>query len=196
MKKQFSFCSILVLTSCLIACNNASNKDAVEKADSANEQKFDTAHPEQGTASAMDEATSEFMVKVADVGMAEVEMGKLAQEKGRNQRVKHFGEMMVQDHSKANDELKSLAGKKNVTLPADVSEDHKKHKDDLSKKSGKDFDKSYMDMMVDGHQKTIDAFEKTSSNTKDADVKAWVDKILPTLRVHLDSAKAIKSALK
>ncbi len=128
--------------------------------------------------------------------MTEVQLGKLAQEKSKNQRVKHFGEMMVQDHSKAGDELKGLASKKNVTLPADLSEDHKKHKADLSKKSGKDFDKSYMDMMVDGHQNAIDAFEKTSNNTKDADVKAWVDKILPTLRVHLDSAKAIKSALK
>jgi putative membrane protein len=68
--------------------------------------------------------------------------------------------------------------------------------DDLNKKSGKDYDKSFMKMMVSDHQKVIDAFEKASKDAKDADVKSWVDKTLPTLRKHLDSAKAINSSLK
>jgi putative membrane protein len=77
-----------------------------------------------------------------------------------------------------------------------VSSDHQKKADDLNKKTGKDFDKAYIKAMVDGHQSAVSDFEKASKNTKDADVKAWVDKTLPTLRMHLDSAKAIQKSLK
>jgi putative membrane protein len=136
------------------------------------------------------------MVKAADGGMEEVQMGKLANEKATNQRVKNFGQMMVDDHSKAGDELKSLASQKNVTLPASMSDDHQKDMDDLNKKKGKDFDKSYMKMMVSDHEKDISEFEKAAKNATDADLKAWADKTLPVLRKHLDSAKAINSSLK
>jgi len=189
------------------ACNNSSN-DSVNKADSANNAKMDTSSTSTtmadtssssnkmaGTVS-VDKSTSEFMTKVADVGMTEVKLGQMAQDKAMNQRVKDFGAMMVKDHTAAGDELKSLAQQKNVTLPATVSNDHQKKIDDLNKKSGKDFDKAYIDAMVDGHQSTVNDFEKASKNTKDADVKAWVDKTLPTLRMHLDSARAVKKALK
>jgi len=124
-----------------------------------------------------------------------VELGKLALEKAKNQRVKDFGSMMVRDHSKAGDELKGLAASKNVTLPAGVSEDQQKHMDDLSKKSGSDFDKAYMKMMVDGHKEVADNFDKASKKATDADVKAWAAKTLPTIRMHLDSAQAINKKL-
>jgi putative membrane protein len=145
---------------------------------------------------AVDEATSDFMTKVADVGMTEVKLGQMAQDKAMNQRVKDFGAMMVKDHSAAGDELKSLASGKNVTLPATPGEEHQRKMEDLSKKTGKDFDKAYINAMVDGHQSAISDFEKASKNTKDADVKAWIDKTLPTLKMHLDSARAIKKVLK
>ncbi len=206
MKKIFAIALALPFA---IACNNSSN-DSVQKADSANEAKSDTstmgnngnsmsdtstANKPMGTV-AVDQSTSEFMTKVADVNMAEVKLGQMAQDKGTNQRVKDFGAMMVKDHTAAGNELKSLAGQKNVTLPQTVSNDHQKKADDLNKKSGADFDKAYISAMVDGHQSTINDFEKASKNTKDADVKAWADKTLPTLRMHLDSAKAIKKILK
>lgn len=188
------------------ACNN-SGSDSVQKADSSNESKMDTSSTSStkpdttinnkmsGTI-AVDQSTSDFMVKVADVGMTEVKLGQLAQDKSTNQRVKDFGAMMVKDHTTAGDELKGLAGQKNVTLPASIGDDHQKKYDDINKKSGKDFDKAYINAMVDGHQSTVSDFEKASKNTKDADVKAWVDKILPTLKMHLDSAKAIQKSLK
>jgi putative membrane protein len=199
MKKHLSFFSMLCLLGFLSACNNASNKDAVDKADSANEKKADTdsnsTHPTTSTM-AVDKDCSDFMVKAADGGMEEVQMGKLANEKATNQRVKNFGQMMVDDHSKAGDELKSLASQKNVTLPASMSDDHQKDMDDLNKKKGKDFDKSYMKMMVSDHEKDISEFEKAAKNATDGDLKAWADKTLPVLRKHLDSAKAINSSLK
>jgi len=187
------------------ACNNGSN-DSVQKADSANESKSDTSTSmntatdttnkmSTGTMS-VDKSTSEFMTKVADVGMTEVKLGQMAQDKGMSQRVKDFGAMMVKDHTAAGDELKSMARQKNVTLPETMSNDHQKKTDDLNKKTGKDFDKAYMKAIVDGHQSTVNDFEKASKDTKDADVKAWVDKTLPTLKMHLDSAKAIQKTLR
>jgi putative membrane protein len=187
----------------VFACNNSSN-DSVQKADSANDAKSDTSTSmntdttnkmSTGTMS-VDNSTSEFMTKVADVGMTEVKLGQMAQDKGMSQRVKDFGAMMVKDHTAAGDELKSMARQKNVTLPETMSNDHQNKADDLNKKTGKDFDRAYMKAMVDGHQSTVDDFEKASKNTKDADVKAWVDKTLPTLKMHLDSAKAIRKSLK
>jgi putative membrane protein len=191
----------------VFACNNSSN-DSVQKADSANESKSDTStsmntSPTTDTSNKMstgtmsvDKSTSEFMTKVADVGMTEVKLGQMAQDKGMSQRVKDFGAMMVKDHTAAGDELKNMARQKNVTLPETMSNDHQKKTDDLNKKTGKDFDKSYMKAMVDGHQSTVNDFEKASKDTKDADVKAWVDKTLPTLKMHLDSAKAIQKSLR
>jgi putative membrane protein len=187
---------LLALPFALLACNNES-KDSVEKADSANEAKSDTSMSDSPNANkmtiAVDNSTSDFMVKVADVGMTEVRLGELAQQKATNQRVKDFGSMMVRDHNNAGDELKRLAKNKNVTLPSTPGDDHKKKIDDLNKKSGKEFEKAYINAMVDGHQSAVNDFEKNQDN-KDADVKAWVDKTLPTLRMHLDSAKAIKKA--
>ena len=191
---------LLALPFTIIACNNES-KDSVEKADSTNEVKADTmnnlsdtTNTNKGGTMAVDQPTADFMVKVADVGMTEVKLGQMAQDKGTNQRVKNFGSMMVKDHSQAGDELKRLARNKNVTLPATPGDDHQKKIDDLDKKTGKDFDKAYMNAMVDGHQSAVNDFEKNTDN-KDPDVKAWVDKTLPTLKIHLDSAKAIKKAI-
>jgi putative membrane protein len=199
--KKISF--VLLALPIVFACNNG-GKDSVEKADSANEAKSDTGANYNDTTNknanagtiAVDQSTADFMVKVADVGMTEVKLGGIAQDKAMNKRIKDFGEMMKRDHSQAGDELKSLARRKNVTLPDSVGSDHRKKIDNLEKKSGKDFDKAYIDMMVDGHQSTVNDFEKASNNTKDPDVKSWVDKTLPTLRMHLDSAKAIQKAIK
>ena len=199
--KKISF--VLLALPVVFACNNSSN-DSVQKADSANEAKSDTSNLNNDTTNknntagtiAVDQSTADFMVKVADVGMTEVKLGGIAQEKASNRRIKDFGQMMTRDHTKAADELKSLARRKNVTLPDSIGNDHSKKIADLSKKSGKDFDKAYIDMMVDGHQSTVNDFEKASNNTKDPDVKAWVDNTLPTLKMHLDSAKAIQKAIK
>lgn len=139
---------------------------------------------------------ADFAMKGADGGMAEVMMGQLGEKNGSSQAVKDFGAQMVTDHTKANDELKSLAAQKNITLPATTSADHQRMHDDLAKKSGKDFDKAYMDMMVDDHQKNVDLFQNEANNGADADLKAWAAKTLPTLQSHLDKAKQIRDGLK
>jgi putative membrane protein len=155
----------------------------------------DSARMGQSAQGTVDDRTHNWMNDAATGGMLEVQLGKLAQEKSTNPRVKRFGEMMEKEHSAANDELKSIARQKNVMLPADLGE-HKDHYTDLSKKSGADFDKAYMKMMVDDHQKDINAFEKAAESGTDPDVKTFASQKLPTLRKHLDSAKAINKSLK
>jgi Predicted outer membrane protein len=180
-------------TGIMVACNNEAS-DSVEKADSANEAKLDA--PGASQTIQADEASADFLVKAADMGMAEVELGKLAQEKARNEKVKQFGAMMVNDHTQANNEVKSLASQRNVSLPDSASNEKKKDRDDLAKKSGADFDKAFMKAMVNDHDATINLFEKASNDVKDPAVKTFVDNTLPKLRSHLDSAKTIQKGLK
>jgi putative membrane protein len=196
MKRVTTF--LLFTGLCLGACNNGTNKqDSVDSAKDANGQKdtsnMTTNNNRSDTMSTtpVDKDVSDFAVEAASGGLMEVELGKIAQEKATNPRIKDFGAMMVKDHSDANDQLKNLAQQKNITLPADVSDKQRKDIDDLNKKTGKDFDKAYMSMMLDDHKKDIKKFEKAGNDLKDADVKSFAMKTLPTLQKHLDSAKAI-----
>lgn len=149
-----------------------------------------------GATSSMDKADTDFMTKAAQGGLAEVDMGNMASSKATNADVKAFGNRMVTDHSKANDELKQLAATKGVTLPADVNDEQKKAMDSMSSKSGKDFDKAYMDDMVKDHETDVKEFEKASKSAKDADLKAWAAKTLPTLQEHLKMAKEAQKKVK
>ena len=135
-----------------------------------------------------------FWAKAAQGGMAEVELGKLALQKSTNADVKKFAQMMVTDHTKANDELKSLAAKKNVTLPTDLGS-HKSTLDDLNGKTGADFDKAYVEAMVDDHETDVALFEDNTDNS-DPDIKAFATKTLPTLKSHLETIKGIQSKVK
>jgi putative membrane protein len=184
---------LLALPFLVVACNNDAS-DSVEKADSANEAKLDSPSSRPGIST--DETSTNFLVKAADGGMAEVKLGELAQQKATNTKVKEFATMMTNDHSGANTQVKSLAAARNVTLPAMPGDDNMKKEQDLAKKSGADFDRSFMSTMVDDHQKTIDIFEDASDDVKDAEVKTFIDNTLPKLRMHLDSAKAIQRRLK
>lgn len=175
------------------------HKDSKESADSANTAKADTAKKDSSTTAntaAVDKDDAKFAVAAANGGMAEVELGKLAQEKAASAKVKDFGAMMVNDHSKANDEMKALAKSKNITLPTAIDTDEQKVKDDLSAKSGADFDKAYVSNMIDDHKKDIKEFEDASKNCKDADLKAFAAKTLPTLKMHLAAIEKIHDSMK
>jgi putative membrane protein len=132
------------------------------------------------------------VVNAADAGMTEVQLGQLAQQKGVSKDVKDYGAMMEKDHSAANDKLKAVAAQKNITVPTSISSDMQKNVDDLQKKSGKDFDKAYISMMVDDHKKVISAFEDESKKGSDADIRAFADSTLHTLRHHLQEAEKCK----
>ena len=150
-----------------------------------------------GTSSAsLSDADKDFMTKAAQGGIAEVSAGQMAASKATDNSVKDFANRMVNDHGKANDELKNLATNKGVTLPTETDADHKKAADALAKKSGKAFDKGYMTDMVNDHTKVVAMFEKESKDATDPDLKAWVTNTLPTIQDHLKMAKQINGKLK
>jgi len=148
-----------------------------------------------GTASAMSNEDKEFVSKAGMGGLAEVQHGTLATQKGAHADVKAFGQRMVTDHGMANGELSQLATTKGLALPTELSGEHKEAHDHLNGLSGSEFDKAYMKHMVEDHEKTVADFEKASTSATDADVKAWAAKTLPTLQDHLRQAKEIAGKL-
>jgi len=140
-------------------------------------------------------ATSDkhFMSKAAQGGLAEVQLGQLAQQNGSNSAVKEFGQKMVSDHTQANNELMSVAQQKGMTPPTDLDTHDKTAKDKLSKLQGAEFDKAYMQHMVKDHEKDVAEFRKEAQNAKDPDVKAFAQKTLPILEQHLQMARTVAS---
>ncbi|WP_442590548.1 DUF4142 domain-containing protein [Pedobacter sp. AW31-3R] len=138
-----------------------------------------------------DEAT--FLKEAAIGGMMEVELGKLAQQSARPE-VKAFAAQMVTDHTKANNELKALASEKKILLPAAYPADVKAHIDMMKKMDGTAFDKHYIDMMVNDHDKTVTLF-KGGQQSQTKEVKDFAEKTLPVIMEHYKKAKAIQSTL-
>lgn len=138
---------------------------------------------------------SAFLMEAARGGIAEVELGRLASTKAANAEVKQFAEMMVKDHSAANEELKALASKKGVTLPAEMGPTHRAKMEEIRSKVGAEFDRSYIEAMVEDHEKDVAEFERQSTTASDPDVKAFAAKTLPVLRKHLEAVRAIQAKL-
>lgn len=161
--------------------------------DSSNSNTHSNVNAGNANSSAMSNTPSsgdrEFMMKAAIGGMEEVELGRLATQKAASSDVKQFGQRMVDDHSKAGNELKSLAAQKNVTLPMALDKQHQDDVDKLSKLSGAAFDHEYMSMMVKDHVEDVAEFEREATSGADADVKQWAGRTVPTLRQHLQMAQ-------
>ena len=134
---------------------------------------------------------AKFMKEAAAANMAEVEVGRLASEKAASTDVRDFGRMLVDDHSKALDELKSLASKKNVTLPTEPTAEQKAEKARLSKLSGKAFDDAFAKAMVGDHDKAVKLFRDEHTSGSDRETKTWAGNTLPTLEKHRDEAQKL-----
>jgi putative membrane protein len=135
----------------------------------------------------------EFMHEAASGGMMEVELGKYAAHHAGSERVKQFGQTMVDDHAKANDELKDVAEKKDVKLPAEMNKEHRATADRLMKMKGADFDRAYMKTMVEDHEHDVAKFRTESQSAQDPDLKSFAAKTLPTLEHHLEMAKEVSA---
>nr|WP_199156418.1 DUF4142 domain-containing protein [Pedobacter sp. ASV2] len=194
MKKLIYVCAIGLATLAFQACNNT--KDAKESADSLNKAKDTTTNVAATGGIAVDEADAKFATTAATGGMAEVALGKLALQKSTNAKIKEFATMMVTDHGKANEELMTLAATKNITLPTDIDDDHKKKAEELSKLTGTNFDKKYVEAMVDGHKKTLKLMQDEGKDGKDADLKAFANKTAPIVQAHLNMINKIHESIK
>lgn len=193
MKK--SIFNILLASLVIFSISCSTKKDSTEVAEDQNKENLDSTNNKD------EKKDADFAVKAADGGMYEVQLGTLAVSKASHADVKKFAQMMVDDHTKANSELKSLASTKSIVLPDVISEKCQKKYYDLDEKSkdakkAKDFDKDYIDQMVSDHKDDIDEFQKEADNGNDPEIKSWAAGKLATLRHHLEEAQRIQDVLK
>ncbi len=132
-----------------------------------------------------------FVRDAAEASAMEIELGKLAEERGSSDAVKDFGKRMVEDHTKASEELKRAAARANIPVPADTSRKSKKAREKLSKLSGPDFDRAYMKMMVSDHKSDVKAFERESRSGAIPELKGFAGSMLPTLEEHYKLAEQL-----
>jgi putative membrane protein len=133
---------------------------------------------------------AKFLQEAAASGMAEIEAGQIAKQKGMREEVKQFAARMVDDHTKAGEDLKSVAAANGVALPASPDKKHQKEMAKLDKLSGGDFDRAYLNGQVKDHRKAVHEFREHAKSKKENDAKAFAARTLPTLVSHLDAAIA------
>jgi putative membrane protein len=187
MKTNFFQIMILGLAILFAACDSKKTEDSTDVAEDQNEAKHDDSL----------EKDSKRVVELADGGLYEVQLATMAVTKATSAEVKKFAQMMVDDHTKVNNELKAWAGKNSVTLPDVMSEEKQKKYYDLeSDKEVAKFDEKFMDEMVEDHKKDIKKFEDVADDSENAELKSWAAEKLSTLRHHLSEAERIHDLVK
>src|SRR6266542_95585 len=166
--RNVSLLSVLLL---LMSCSNRpKQQDTKSEAEEHNDAKFDNTKNND----------AQFLVDASEINLKEIRLGQLAQKHSMAVDVKKLGKMMEEGHTKAQKELSDLAEKKQITIPKSLADnggdDYKK----LQNEKGKNFDKKYCDMMVQGHKDAIDKFEKASKDVVDTDIKAWASAMIPS----------------
>ncbi|MDH0866597.1 DUF4142 domain-containing protein [Mitsuaria sp. GD03876] len=141
-------------------------------------------------------ADSSFLKNAAEANFAEINAANIALKKASSADVKTFAQKMIDDHKNADADLQTLAASKGVKLPTDASMVQKGKAKILEQRDGTSFDHHYAENQVGAHKDAVKLFEKASKDAKDADVKAWAAKMLPTLQHHLQSAQALEQSTK
>jgi len=186
--KKHNFIALLIAALMVQACQNSKS--------GANDNQSESDTLKESTV-LMNESSLEgdaafFAKKAAAGGLMEVEAGKVAMEKSKNASVTSLAEMIVSDHTKANEELKGLASEKKIVLPTELDSNQKSHLDKLKSLSGNEFDQTYLNMMSEDHRKDIQMFEDASKNLRDKDVRNFASKTLPVLKKHAEAVDRIK----
>ena len=179
--KTSLFATTFVAALSIVSCGgNMEVEDSKEIAEESNNEKFENA----------EEDDADFLVSAAEINLEEIQLGQLAQTNSSMPDVIELGKMMEEEHTKALEDLKILADKKQITIPTTITTDGMDAYDKLKDKVGVDFDKAYCDMMVNGHEDAIREFEKGSTDSEDSDIKSWASTTLVSLRNHLDHSVA------
>ncbi len=169
-----------------------------------------------GTTDQMSAGGAQRFVQQAAIGnMAEVELGQLASQRAQNSEVKQFAQQMIQAHTKALNELKSAGNTANASIPSELDEKHRDIQQRLSGLQGAEFDREYMEVMVDAHEDMADLLENRAGDARrgataggsdttagspsnaqsggnDAALNQWAAKMLPDVQQHLETAKQLK----
>jgi putative membrane protein len=148
--------------------------------------------PRVNAATTVSKADKDFILAAAQGGMTEVKLGELAAQNGKRDDVKAFGQTMVKDHTAINNDLKALAAQKDVTLPDSLDAKHQAMVDKMAALTGSEFDEAYVAGMIKDHKMDAKEFKAESAETKDADIKSFVDKSIPVVRDHLKRITAMK----
>lgn len=198
MKKIFILSSIVAASVSFQACQTADKKSSTTKDSVSGDTSMVNGNHVAGSEvveSGIDEAGATFLRKAAVGGIMEVEAAKIAQKNASSQQVKDFAAKMLEDHTKANKELKEFAVKKKVITPDALPAEDQIHLDEMKKITGAAFDKHYMGMMVTDHEKTVALFKDGTQN-RDAGLKQWATKTLAVIVQHNEMAKKIAVDLK
>lgn len=166
--------TIFLTASCT---NNQRAQDTKEVAEEHNDAKFDDNKQERD---------AQFLVNAAEINLEEIQLGRLAQQKGTTNHVKELGKRMEDAHTKSLNELKVLARNNSISIPTSPTHNAQDAYKNLNEKSGTDFDKAYADMMVSSHKDAISTFEDASNDSYDDGIKKWATTSLASLRTHLD----------
>ncbi|HYE61977.1 MAG TPA: DUF4142 domain-containing protein [Phycisphaerales bacterium] len=137
----------------------------------------------------------DFVTTAAASGMKEVELGRLGTRQASNEQLKQFAQKIIDDHTKANEELMTLARNKNIDVPTQLPQDHKSMVQKFNQLNGAEFDREFVTHMVQSHQKSVDLFDRQARQGEDAQVRAFAARTLPTLRQHLQMAKDLQQNL-
>lgn len=136
-----------------------------------------------------------FLEKAAEKQQIEISLGQLAVQRAVNERVKDFGQQMVEDHKKGSQQVEQLAMKDGVQLSPGLSEGHKQKVNKLSQLSGHAFDRAYIDYILEDHETTVDEFERRVKTIQNEDIKQWIASLLPTLQTHRERAHQVMYSL-
>lgn len=138
----------------------------------------------------------EFLIRAAEAGNAEIKFSELAETRANNDQVKDFARQMVREHKQMSDQLSSYAKELKTAVLAGLDKDANAAYQRLSKLRGDEFDRAYMQQMVEDHEKAVRLFEGEAKSSGTSDLKTFAEKNLPTIRDHLKHARSVLSTLK
>lgn len=187
MKTSF----ILILSlALLIGCKSGGNTN---NADSAN---MGVSENNSANNTWNQEKISDFVEDATTSSLMEVQLGNIAQKKAMSQQVRDYAKMMVTDHTDASQKLTPVLTTLSITAPTALEKEDQDKIDNLNQKTGKDFDKEYIDKMVNDHKDNVNKFEDAQKNLPSGELRTWVENTLPVLRQHLIQAETLQETLK
>jgi putative membrane protein len=194
MKRIFRILTVVSLVS-LLACNEAKREgdtsydkeDSKEQAEEANDEKFEDNDMEND---------ADFVANTVAANYGEIKFAQLATQRSSNPEVKQVANKLIADHTKTLNELKAFAQTKAISIPVEADDEAERKIERFSDEAGKDFDKKWCKEMMDRHEESVNKFEKRMDKTEDGELKALINKTLPTLRTHHDQLEACHEKIK
>jgi putative membrane protein len=194
-KSSWSGAALMVAAACMALVVAAAEATTGTQNTNSNSMQNDNGSGNMNHGSGRMTSDMKFAMTAAVGGMEEVQLGQIAAQKGASDEVRQFGQHMVDDHTKANQDLMQVASSKSWTLPTALDAKHQADVQKLSAMSGDAFDREYVKMMVKDHKKDVAEFQKESTRGADTDVKSFATRTLPTLQEHLQMIQRINDKM-